>query len=264
MDRHATRILKYETHNLVRTRWLPAMGILLFAATEVLFRFGGDPAKVVTSLMNVALVILPLVCLVVGTVYFYNAREFNELLLAQPMNRASLYLGKLISFTAAISAAYLMGLGLPFLIHNYQLSLYAGKIATLLAVGLALIVIFSAMAFWVATRYEEKIKGLGYVILLWFFLAVVYDGIILLFIHTFREYPYETPLLILVMANPIDLGRILILLQMDISALLGYTGAVFRKLFGTELGVGIPAAALLLYAVVPIVLGLRAFRRKDL
>jgi Cu-processing system permease protein len=176
MDRHATRILKYETHNLVRTRWLPAMGILLFAATEVLFRFGGDPAKVVTSLMNVALVILPLVCLVVGTVYFYNAREFNELLLAQPMNRASLYLGKLISFTAAISAAYLMGLGLPFLIHNYQLSLYAGKIATLLAVGLALIVIFSAMAFWVATRYEEKIKGLGYVILLWFFLAVVYDG----------------------------------------------------------------------------------------
>lgn len=263
MDRHATRILKYETHNLVRTRWLPAMGILLFGATEVLFRFGGDPSKAVASLMNVALIIVPLVCLVLGTIYFYNAREFNELLLAQPLNRASIYLGKLTGFAVALSAAFLLGLGVPFLLHSYQLSLYAAKIATLLAVGVALIVIFSAIAFWVATRYEERIKGLGYVILLWFFLAVVYDGVILLFIHTFRDYPYETPLTVLVLANPIDLGRILILLQLDIAALLGYTGAVFRDLYGSGWGAAVSVAALLLYATVPVWLGLRAFRRKD-
>ncbi len=263
MDRHAARILKYEIRNLLRTKWLPALAGMLFVATEVLFRFGGDPAKVIASLMNVALVVVPLVCLVLGTIYFYNAREFNELLLAQPMNRASIYLGKLTGFTAALSASFLVGLGLPFLIHSYQLELYAAKIAMLLGVGVALIVIFSAVAFWVATRYEEKIKGLGYVILIWFFLAVVYDGIILLFIHVFRDYPFETPLMMLVLANPIDLGRILILLQLDISALLGYTGAVFRKLYGSSAGTGISAAALVLYATIPIFLGLRAFRRKD-
>ncbi len=33
--------------------------------------------------------------------------------------------------------------------------------------------------------------------------------------------------------NPIDLSRILILLQLDVSAMMGYTGAVFKDFFGT-------------------------------
>lgn len=263
MGGHAVKILKYETHNLIRSKWLIAMGVLLLVVTEVLFRFGGDPSKTVTSLMNVVLLIVPLLSLVLGTIYFYNSREFNELLLAQPMDRRSIYLGKLAGFTVALSLAFVLGIGVPFLIHSYQLTLYAGKIVTLMLVGIAYVVMFTAVAFFAATRYEDKIKGLGSVILLWFFLTVIYDGVLLLFIHALRDYPYEIPLMVLVLINPIDLGRILILLQLDISALMGYTGAVFRKLYGTDLGVAVSAAALLLYALVPVALGLRAFRRKD-
>ncbi len=259
----AVKILTYEIHNLVRSRWLLGMGVLLLAATEVLFRFGGDPSRAVASLMNVVFLIVPLVSLVLGTVYFYSSREFNELLLAQPVNRTAIYLGKLAGFTAALSLVFALGTGLPFLLHGYGLGDYAGKVAILLLVGEALVIIFSAVAFLAATRYEDRVKGLGSVILLWFFLSAVYDGLLLLAVHAFHRYPYETPLMALVMLNPIDLGRILVLLQLDISALMGFTGALFRKFYGSDVGTAVSSAMLLLYAAIPIALGLLAFRRKD-
>jgi Cu-processing system permease protein len=66
-----------------------------------------------------------------------------------------------------------------------------------------------------------------------------------------------------VFLNPIDLGRITILLQLNISALMGYTGAVFQKAFGTQRGLSLTLAAMIVYATVPVLFGLRTFRRKD-
>ena len=258
-----TKILKYELHNMVRSKWLIGIALMLFVVTEALFRFGGEPGKTITSLMNVVLVVIPLVSLVLGTIYFYNSREFNELLLAQPVDRTSIYLGKLTGFAGALCLAVALGLGLPFLIHSYGLREYAGKIAALLAVGCAFVAIFTSLAFFAATRFDDRIKGLGAILVTWFVLAVVWDGFILLFVHVFREYPYEPWLLGLVFANPIDLGRILILLRLDISALMGYTGAVFRHAFGTETGLLLSAGAMVVYAAIPVVLGLRTFRHRD-
>jgi Cu-processing system permease protein len=260
---HATKILKYELHNMARSRWLAGIAAMLFVVTEVLFRFGGDPGKTVMSLMNVVLVVVPLLCLVLGTIYFYNSREFNELLLAQPVNRTSIYLGKLIGFSGALCLAFVVGVGLPFLIHSFGLRAYVGKIATLMVVGCCFVFIFSSLAFYAATRFEDRIKGFGAVLVAWFVLAVVWDGVILIFVHVARDYPYEPGLLGLVFLNPIDLGRVLILLKLDISALMGYTGAVFRNVFGAQNGTLLAAAAMLVYTAVPVLLGLRTFRRKD-
>jgi len=260
---HASKLLKYEIHNLIRSRWLLSLGVLLVAVSELLFRFGGDPAKTVTSLMNIVLMIIPLMSLALGTIYFYNSREFNELLLAQPINRPSIYLGKLIGFIGALCIVFVLSIVLPFLIHSIALSLYVKKVLALVFVGCALIVIFASTAFLAATRFEDKIKGVGSMLILWFSMTVIYDGLLLLFLHIFRSYPYESALTALVMLNPIDLGRILILLQLEISSLMGYTGAVFRDVFGSRGGVGIAAALLAVYAAVPIALGLFAFRKKD-
>ncbi len=260
---HAGKILRYELHNMARSKWLVGIALMLMVVTEVLFRFGGDPGKTIMSLMNVVLVIVPLLSLVLGTIYFYSSREFNELLLAQPVNRTSIYLGKLVGFSGALALAFVVGVGLPFLMHSYGLRAYAGKVATLLVVGCCFVVIFSALAFYAATRFEDRIKGLGAVLVAWFVLSVIWDGVILLFVHLARNYPYEPGLLALVFINPIDLGRILILLQLDISALMGYTGAVFRNVFGTANGTLLSAVAMVVYATVPVLLGLRTFRRRD-
>ena len=260
---HARKILKYELHNLLRSRWLLGIAAVLFVVTEVLFRFGGEPAKTIASLTNIVLVVVPLVSVVLGTIYFYNSREFNELLLAQPVNRTSIYLGKLVGFSGALCLAFLAWLGLPFLIHSYGMRGHVGELATVMGVGCAFVVIFASLAFYAATCFEDRIKGLGFALVAWFFLTVVWDGLILLYVHVFRAYPYEGGLLGLVFLNPIDLGRITILLRLDIAALMGYTGAVFQKAFGTDRGVMLTMLAMVVYATVPVLFGLRTFRRKD-
>jgi Cu-processing system permease protein len=262
--RHTSRIFSYQFKSLLRSRWLYGMSLLLLVVTEVVFRFGSDPGKAVASLMNVVLIIVPLISVVLGTVYFYNAREFNELLLAQPLARSSVYIGTLAGLAGALSLAFLVGAGAPFLLHGYQLAAYAGKVLTLFSVGVSLIIVFSALAFCAAARFDDRIRGLGATLLVWFLLAVVWDGVVLLFVYAFREYPYEPGLLSLVFLNPIDLGRILILLQLDIAALMGYTGAVFQKVFDGGNGVALACVAMVVYALVPVLYGLHVFRRRDL
>lgn len=68
----------------------------------------------------------------------------------------------------------------------------------------------------------------------------------------FNEYPLDKFALFTTMLNPIDLSRILILLKLDISALLGYTGAVFKKFFGTDLGFFLSLLVMLLWVIFPV------------
>jgi Cu-processing system permease protein len=64
--------------------------------------------------------------------------------------------------------------------------------------------------------------------------------------------------------NPIDLGRVIVLLQMDVSAMMGYTGALMKDLLGSALGISAGAAVLLLWAALPLLASNWIFRHKDL
>jgi Cu-processing system permease protein len=70
--------------------------------------------------------------------------------------------------------------------------------------------------------------------------------------------------LLLSSLNPIDLGRIFIMLQLDISALMGYTGAVYKDFFGSASGMLFTTGIMLLWMAIPLWLALRLFRKKDL
>ena len=67
-----------------------------------------------------------------------------------------------------------------------------------------------------------------------------------------------------VVLNPIDLARVLLLLKIDIAALMGYTGAVFERFFGSGRGLLVSAGALGLWIAVPAWLAMRRFVRRDL
>jgi Cu-processing system permease protein len=56
---------------------------------------------------------------------------------------------------------------------------------------------------------------------------------------------------------------VLLLLQFDLGALAGYTGAVFERFFGAFQGSAFSATALMLWIAVPFAGGLRLFTRKD-
>jgi len=125
-------------------------------------------------------------------------------------------------------------------------------------------IIFVAIAMFAAVKIRDKAKGIGVTILLWLYFSLLFDGIILFLLFQFSDYPIEKPMIAVSMLNPIDIGRILILLKMDVSALMGYTGAVFKDFFGTTTGLITSFLILALWMICPLLISLRKFDRKDL
>jgi Cu-processing system permease protein len=133
----------------------------------------------------------------------------------------------------------------------------------LLGIGAALAVIFTGLAFVIALACHDRAAGLAVAILAWLGATALYDGIVLLAIVALGDYPLEKPLLAAMLANPVDLSRVLLLRQFDMGALAGYTGAAFERFFGTAAGTLWSVAAMTIWSATPFAIGLRQFSRKD-
>jgi Cu-processing system permease protein len=209
--------------------------------------------------LHVILLVVPLISIIFGTIHYYNSREFIELLLAQPINRGKIFLGEFAGLSCSLVFALLIGMGIPVVISGY------GEAAVyLVVVGVLLTFIFTALAFLASVRSTDKARGIGTALLLWFYFAVLFDGIVLSILFYFSDYPLEKPVLILTALNPIDLARVITLLKLDTSALMGYTGALYQKFFGTGWGISFSILFMLLWLFIPLFLARRIFLKKDL
>lgn len=257
------KILKYCFFDLFRSRWNYIYLGFFLAITSGFFTLGGGAEKVVISLMNISLVLVPLIASMFGIIYYYNSREFTELLLAQPIPRRKIFLGQYLGLGLSLNASFLIGVFVPFLLFGGFASGEGAQILVLMISGVALNFIFVALGFFIALKNENRIRGFGLTILSWLFFAVLYDGIFLILLIIFRDYPLENLSLSAIVLNPIDLARTLILLKLDISALFGYTGAVFEKFLGNLNGMLIASTLLLFWIMGPVFAFMRTAARKD-
>jgi Cu-processing system permease protein len=129
---------------------------------------------------------------------------------------------------------------------------------------MSLTLVFSSIAFLASVWSRDKARGIGFALLLWFYFALIYDGLVLLILFTFSDYPLEKLTLLLSALNPIDLGRIFIMLKMDISALMGYTGALYKDFFGSGSGMLFTLGIMFIWIILPLWLAVKKFRNKDL
>ncbi len=247
----------------MRSRWSYVYFLFYLLLGVVLLFLNNDLSKAVITLMNVIIILVPLIGTIFGVMYYYNSREFTELLLAQPVKRSSIFLGQYFGVATSLSMSLVIGLGMPFVFYGIFNSSAIWDFSLLLVTGAFLTFIFTALAFVIALSNENKIKGFGYAILLWLFMAVIYDGIFLMSLLYFEDYPLDKFSLVATMLNPVDLSRVLILLKLDISALLGYTGAVFQRFFGTSFGLILSSALLMLWVLVPTFFIWQIAKRKD-
>jgi Cu-processing system permease protein len=260
----AGKVLRSGMTDLLRSRGLVVHGAFFLVATWGLLYFSEDAAATLVSLANLVVLVLPLVGLVFGTMYFYASRDFVELLLAQPIDRRSVFLGHYLGLALPLAFVFVTAVALPFL--GYRL---AGRIELdsalpmLLLAGVLLVFVTTSLASRIALRFDNRVMGLGVALLVWLGLSFLYDGVILVVAVVFRSFALERPVLGLVLLNPLDLARIAILLRLDVAALMGFTGALFQRLFGSGVGTVIVVGALLVQLGVPFALGLRAFKRKD-
>ncbi|MDO6430567.1 ABC transporter permease subunit [Flavitalea sp. BT771] len=252
------KIIKYVILDILRNRIVLAYTVFLLAISLSVFNLEDTAGKGMLSLLNIVLIVLPLVSIIFSTIYVYNSTEFIELLLSQPLQRKRLVLSIFIGLTVSLLLAFLVGAGLPILFYSGS---QAGLV--LMATGMGLTIIFVALALLGSMITRDKAKGIGLAILLWFYFSLIYDGIVLFILFQFSDYPLEKISIVLGSLNPIDLGRIVVLLKMDISAMMGYTGAVFREFFGGTGGSLYACLIMLMWIFVPLWLAVRKFNRKD-
>lgn len=253
------KIAKYVLYDILRNRFVILYTFFLLLVTLSMFSLDSDPGKSTLSLLNIILLVVPLVSIIFTTIHFFNSYEFIELLLSQPVNRRTIYFAEYFSVSLALAVAYLIGVALPLLIFNFNESSIF-----MIAAGLLLTFVFVALAFAASVSTRDKAKAVGVALLFWFYFSLIYDGLILYIIYSYSDYPLDKITLALVSLNPIDLARIIILLKLDLSALMGYTGAFYKNFFGSNLGVVYSFLFLLLWAIAPLLLAMRKFVKKDI
>ncbi|MBK8557323.1 MAG: ABC transporter permease subunit [Lewinellaceae bacterium] len=253
------KIAKYVLIDILRNRFVLAYTALLLLVSMSFFNLENDANKGIMSLLNIVLIVLPMVSIIFSTIHIYNANEFMELMLAQPIRRSAILLGQYTGIAGSLCLAWLVGAGVPILLYDSS-----SRGLVLIVIGLVLTLVFVSMALLATVLSRDKAKGIGIALVLWFYFSILYDGLVLMSMFAFSEYPLENVVLGLTFLNPVDLARIAMLMQLDAAALMGYTGAMFQQFFGSGLGVALSFLAMLAWAIFPLLISLRIFRHKDI
>ena len=253
------RIIRIIILDVLKSKFIMIYTLLLFTMAMSVFNLEDNYTKGLLSLLNLILLTIPLVSIMYSTSYIYNSAEFVELLLSQPLKRSRIWISLYIGLVLAFSFAFFIGMGVPIF-------LYAASAVgfMMLVTGLLVSVIFVSLALFCSILMRDKAKGIGVTIMVWLFFALLFDGIVLFLLFQLSEYPIEKMMIGISALNPISLARILILLHLDVSAMMGHTGAIFKNFFGTTVGIAISLIVLLLWAFIPFLFSLLKFKKKDL
>jgi Cu-processing system permease protein len=253
------KLSRYILYDILRNKVVIGYTLFLFVVSMALFNMEENSSKAMLSLLNIVLIVVPLISLVFATIHYYNSYEFIELMLSQPMSRTRIILSEYAGVSLSLLASFLVGVGVPIMVYSPDATGMA-----MLFTGSALTIIFTSLAFFASVKSRDKARGIGAALLLWFYFALIYDGLLLMILFSFSDYPLEKLTLLLSALNPVDLGRIFIMLKMDVSALMGYTGALYKDFFGSATGILFTVGIMFLWAAIPLWPAVRSFKKKDL
>src|SRR6218665_2396157 len=232
--------IKYILLDLARNKVILLYALVLAGLSFSFLNLDGNSSKGLLSLLNVTLLFVPLIAILFSAVYFFNSIEFTELLLSHPIRRERVIMAEYLAVALSLSAAYVAG------------------------IGVLLTLIFSALALLIFVMSKDKTKGIGAAIALALFFALLFDGLLIAFIYSFSEYPIDKIAALAIAFNPIDLARVLMLLQLDAAVLMGYSGALFKKFLGSGTGSIFSLFFMILWVIIPLFFSVRIFKKKDL
>ena len=258
-----------------RNRWVISFAGLFAALTLAIAYFGmvtsgyagfQDFTRTSASLVNAGGFLIPLFALVLGVFSLLTHHEYLELLVTQPISRSQVLLGKYLGLALTVLGAAAFGFGLPGVV----IAIAAGAEGALhyLAVVayLSLLAIsFTGIALCVTLLARRRQIALGIALGVWVFFELLYGVGMLASTLYFPAGVLETTLIVGLLGNPVDLARVLSLLQVGGPHLFGPAGATLLKLTGS---VGVATAwglaGLLAWTVIPVTLAAWIFKRQDL
>lgn len=253
------KIFKIIFKDILKNKTILFFLLILILMSWISFLMEDDVYKGLIMVMNEVLFVVPLMAILFTTVYVYNSKDLIILLLGQPIERKMIWRGIYMGVSVSLCASFLCGAGLPILIFAPDIT---GIIMLLMGLGITLV--FVSLSFLISSFVVDKSKGIGVALVVWLFFSIIYDGLMLFIVFQFSDYPIDNMMIVLLMLNPVDLSRLQILMQLDVSAIMGYAGAVFRNLLGTTAGTIVSAIDIILWIILPYYVSVRIFQKKDL
>ena len=257
-------IAEKEVRDGVSNRWLIAYSILLGGLGLAATAAGLDNAsglaiqafgRTTATLMNLCLLLSPLVAVVMGAALIAGEQERGTLehLLAQPLTRAELLIGKHLGLLAALTAATVAGFvpaglaiaiaGGPGLLGHYLLF---PTIAALAGAAMA------ALGVLISVSSRSAVHAQGMAMVTWFAFVLLYD-LVLMGSLAVSGMPAEWLAAALV-GNPVDAARVLGVLALEPDLyLLGPAGSFLTTRLSPAGTAGVLIGTLVLWTVMPVV-----------
>ncbi len=253
------KLFKYELLNIMRNRWVFTFAGLLLVLSYAFIHIAGDFSKATLSLSSVLTLLVPLAASLFSVVYWYYSDRFTEILLTQPVRRGDLVMARSLALALTWAATLALGIFPAFL----MLGGLSWGVILLFVTSALLAFVFTAIGTLIATSFNDRIRGIGMALGVWLYFGIIHDGLVLLLLLAFRDYPLDLPAGILGALNPIGLVRVIHLIHYDASLLLSYSGALMRSLMMGWLGLTVAGAIGLTWLAGPMLAGWCRFRDRD-
>jgi Cu-processing system permease protein len=216
-----TAIARKELRDRLRNRWILIVSTLLVISAMIISYFGAGPVGLagfqktgmtLVSLINLAIYLVPLLALVLGSFLIIDERERGtlDLILSLPISTGEYLMGTLLGLVLALGASILLGFGAAGLILLWQESIVSSLeylVFLLLAFGLG--VIFLSISYIVSILSGDKGKAMAVSLFTWIFAVFLFD-ILLVGVLILSKGKIGSDLFgIILMLNPVDVFRLL-------------------------------------------------------
>jgi Cu-processing system permease protein len=264
-----------ELMETIRSRWVTLAAALFGILALALSFFGmrsvgaggfGGFSRTTIGLLNLTLYLVPLLALLLGINSMAAEREDGplEIMLAQPITRASVVLGKFCGLAAALAAALLIGFGAAgMLIGAVGADARVGGYLLLMVRSIGLGLAFISLGLWIACLCPTRLRALTWGLLLWFSAVLLYDLVVVGATAVFGGGALKATLGLLLVANPVDLVRIATLIHLGGVDSFGLTAQALIGFLRGPFGTLLLTSSLLAWIVLPLLGAARSFSRRD-
>lgn len=221
-------------------------------------------ARTTAGLLNLVLFLFPLVALFLGTSSMTSDKGALELLLAQPVTRAEVLVGKFLGLSATLVASTLTGFGVAGCAIALRTGAAdVGRFLALTGLSCALSVCFLSVAMLLAVVAGTRARAMGAAVATWFGSVILYDLLVVGGAVTIGAKQLSGAFVLMLFLNPVDVARVLGVLSLDSATAFGATGASLMRLLGESGATLSLVAALVAWMALPVSVALWRFRRVD-
>lgn len=262
-----------EFRDGLRNRWLVSITLIFAVLSIGLSYYGGAANGVVglsnlpstiASLSSLAVFLIPLIALLLCYDSFVGEKEAGTLLLllAYPVSKSQLLLGKFIGQGGIITLATLLGFGSSAVVLGLNsewmpvITAFAVFIASAVLLGLS----FAAFSYLISLNVSEKSKAAGIALVLWFAFVLVFDLVLLAMLVGVEEGFSREALTNIMLFNPTDLFRLVNLVGLESNNDSGVLSIAINSGYSQLQLLGLLSA----WVIAPLTIAIFSFGRKSL